>query len=133
MGYSYYVLPDGREAGYAVDAVCDYPDCEEEIDRGLGYLCGIAPDGWRDPKAPGCGKYFCSAHLFEGTHDCPNPEPEEELPPDQVLDCGCLIKCRIEDGTRVMKVVACRAGCPSVAVVLGEADRQGKPAEVREL
>lgn len=72
MGYSYYTLPDGREAGYGVDAECDAPGCPTEIDRGLGYLCGRAPDGWRDDEEPGCGKYFCAAHLHG--HDCPNPQ-----------------------------------------------------------
>lgn len=60
MGYAYYVLADGREAGYGVGATCDEKDCSTSIDRGLGYLCGNTPGGdeW------GCGGYFCSAHLF---------------------------------------------------------------------
>lgn len=72
MGYAAYTLPDGREAGYGVEATCDTTDCATEIDRGLGYLCGRAPDGHRDFEEPGCGKYFCGAHLHK--HDCPNPE-----------------------------------------------------------
>lgn len=72
MGYGFYVLPDGREAGYTVEAECDYPDCTEDIDRGLDYLCGDAPDGHRDPEEPGCGLYFCWTHM--GDHDCPNAE-----------------------------------------------------------
>lgn len=71
MGYAQYVLPDGREAGYGVTATCDAPACGTQIDRGLGYLCGNEPDGWRDPDAPGCGKYFCSDHLRD--HDCTDP------------------------------------------------------------
>jgi hypothetical protein len=27
MGFQHYILPDGREAGYGVRAVCDHPDC----------------------------------------------------------------------------------------------------------
>lgn len=80
MGYSYYVLPDGREAGYGVDAECDSPECDAEIDRGLGYLCGRSPDGHRDPGEPGCGRYYCMAHL--GDHDCPNPEEGDEYEED---------------------------------------------------
>lgn len=45
MGYASYTLPDGREGGYAVDAICDLDGCEVEIDRGLGYLCGTRPGG----------------------------------------------------------------------------------------
>lgn len=71
MGYGYYILPDGREAGYGVEAECDQPGCIAPIDRGLGYLCGDEPDGHRDPSEPGCGEYFCPDH--ESTHNCPNP------------------------------------------------------------
>lgn len=70
MGYGYYLLPDGREAGYTVEAICDADGCKTEIDRGLSYLCGENPDGWRDPDEPGCGRYYCPWHL--GVHDCPN-------------------------------------------------------------
>jgi hypothetical protein len=59
MGYAQYTLPDGREAGYAVEDVCNRDDCHEKIDRGLGHLCGELPGDER-----GCGKYFCSAHLY---------------------------------------------------------------------
>ncbi len=60
MGYASYVLADGREAGYAVDAVCDDKDCAAGIDRGLAYLCGNTPGGGEF----GCGDYFCGGHLF---------------------------------------------------------------------
>ena len=75
MGYARYTLPDGREAGYAVRATCDYSGCRTEIDRGLGYLCGRDPDGFRDPEEFGCGRYFCEKHALDATaaHDCPNP------------------------------------------------------------
>lgn len=47
-----------RDIGYGVPAYCDHPECNEEIDRGLGYVCGGEPYGgdW------GCGLYFCSKH-----------------------------------------------------------------------
>ena len=72
MGYAHYNLPDGREAGYAVEATCDQPDCIEAIDRGLGYLCGSMPDGHRDPDDPGCGRYYCGEHQEQDTHGCSN-------------------------------------------------------------
>jgi hypothetical protein len=61
MGWARYQNHEGRECGYAVAATCDHPGCTAEIDRGLGYLCGTtdAIDG----SGPGCGKYFCAAHL----------------------------------------------------------------------
>lgn len=76
MGYARYTLPDGREAGYAVQAECDHPDCTTMIDRGLGYLCGQLPDGHRDPLDPGCGRYYCPTH--QPDHDCPDPDPEDD-------------------------------------------------------
>lgn len=72
MGYAYYVLPDGREAGYGVEAECDTADCIEKIDRGLGYLCGEHPAGHKAVDEPGCGKYFCEQHRY--AHDCSAPE-----------------------------------------------------------
>ncbi len=49
-----------RDIGYDVPAICDSPKCNEEIDRGLGYVCGGQPFGGEK----GCGLYFCSEHLF---------------------------------------------------------------------
>lgn len=72
MGYGYYLLPDGREAGYTVEAICDADGCNTEIDRGMDYLCGCSPDGRRDPNEPGCGKYHCEHHKYH--HDCPKKE-----------------------------------------------------------
>lgn len=68
MGYAYYHLPDGREAGYGVEAECDHPGCLTMIDRGLGWLCGEAPMGWHNDELPGCCNYYCEAHL--AAHDC---------------------------------------------------------------
>ena len=48
-----------RDIGYGVPAYCDHPDCNEEIDRGLSYVCGGEPYG--QPR--GCGLYFCGKHL----------------------------------------------------------------------
>jgi hypothetical protein len=63
MGYGYYTVGhDNRPAGYLVLATCDAFRCDEEIDRGLGYLCGDSPhDLWSDER--GCGRYFCGKHL----------------------------------------------------------------------
>lgn len=72
MGYGYYVLDDGREAGYGVTAECDHPGCTATIDRGLGYLCGRNPAGWKYSNEPGCGDYFCESHLV--THECSAPQ-----------------------------------------------------------
>lgn len=47
-----------RDIGYGVPAVCDHPDCNAEIDRGLSFVCGGEPYGGEH----GCGLFFCSKH-----------------------------------------------------------------------
>lgn len=48
-----------RDIGYGVPAYCDHPGCNEEIDRGLSYVCcGEEPYGGEK----GCGLYFCDKH-----------------------------------------------------------------------
>lgn len=48
-----------RDIGYGVPAFCDFPGCNEEIDRGLAHVCGSEPYG----GGRGCGLYFCQKHL----------------------------------------------------------------------
>jgi hypothetical protein len=48
-----------RDIGYGVPSICDHPDCNECIDRGLPYVCGGEPYG----GDRGCGLYFCGKHL----------------------------------------------------------------------
>lgn len=47
-----------RDIGYGVPSICDHPNCNKEIDRGLGYVCGNDPYGGDD----GCGLFFCDKH-----------------------------------------------------------------------
>jgi hypothetical protein len=56
----------GRDIGYAVPAYCDFPGCKAEIDRGVAYTCGMAPDGGQH----GCGLHFCGAHLTGPNQTC---------------------------------------------------------------
>jgi hypothetical protein len=49
-----------RDIGYGVPCLCDHPDCNEEIDRGVSYVCGAEPFG----GDKGCGLYFCDKHQF---------------------------------------------------------------------
>jgi hypothetical protein len=53
-----------RDVGYGVPAKCDHPDCDKDIDRGLGYVCGGDVYGGED----GCGLFFCGEHAraFKG-------------------------------------------------------------------
>lgn len=65
MGYAAYeITRNGQtiEGGYGIDATCEEPGCEEQIDRGLAYLCGATPGG----DEYGCGGYYCGRHLYIG-------------------------------------------------------------------
>lgn len=53
---------NGRDIGYGVPAICDFPKCGEQIDRGLSYVCGGEPYGGER----GCGLFFCGKHLAFG-------------------------------------------------------------------
>lgn len=62
MGYQVYRVKKTTESGYrfggyGVPAVCEYPDCNEEIDRGMSFACGDEPF-----SETGCDRYFCSKH-----------------------------------------------------------------------
>jgi hypothetical protein len=51
---------EGRDIGYGVPALCDHPDCNKQIDRGLSYVCGMINTAGEDR---GCGLHFCNDHL----------------------------------------------------------------------
>ncbi len=58
MGYQVYKVGQ-RWGGYGVPVICEHPDCNEEIDRGMAYACGGEPFSER-----GCDRYFCGKHLI---------------------------------------------------------------------
>ena len=63
MGWSVgYDTKWKRDIGYGVPSICDHPDCNKEIDRGLSYVChSEQPYG-----GEGCGLYFCESHVCLG-------------------------------------------------------------------
>jgi hypothetical protein len=66
MGWASYQNGAGRDAGYAVSATCDHPECNEAIDRGLAYCCGGlsgVSSSSIDHKWPPCGGYYCGEHM----------------------------------------------------------------------
>jgi hypothetical protein len=60
MGWSIGTGKDDRDIGYGVPALCDQPDCDKQIDRGLSYVCGMINT---DGEDRGCGLHFCKDHL----------------------------------------------------------------------
>ena len=92
-----------RDVGYGVPAYCDHPDCNEEIDRGLSYVCGGEPFGGED----GCGLYFCEKHrqsveLFidaEGNDQWGDDAPKEHED-GEVIELCSRCAARDSDGER---------------------------------
>ena len=48
-----------RDIGYDVPGICDYPGCNNSINRGIDHVCGGEPYGGESC----CGLYFCKDHL----------------------------------------------------------------------
>lgn len=69
-----------RDIGYGVPAYCDHPSCNEEINRGLSYVCGGDPYG----GDTGCGLYFCGDHRLPGSlcANCSELLPPFDAKPD---------------------------------------------------
>ncbi len=68
MGWAFGENNNGREIGYGVEATCDWPDCDETIDRGVGNCCG-GVDGTGNAGMDGeryCGDFFCEKHMSFG-------------------------------------------------------------------
>jgi hypothetical protein len=62
-----------RDIGYGVPSICDHPGCTEEINRGLGYVCGEEPYGGEK----GCGLFFCERHRgYRCKHKNLTPTPD---------------------------------------------------------
>ena len=85
-----------RDIGYGVPAYCDYPDCGDEINRGLSFVCGGEPYGGER----GCGLYFCSKHLrFYGKLPqlCERCAPRRRSPFEPTPDHPDWIKHKLTD------------------------------------
>jgi hypothetical protein len=50
----------GRPIGYNYVGTCDHPECNEEVNRGLGCVCG----GMHGEDEYSCEGYFCGEHLW---------------------------------------------------------------------
>lgn len=58
MGWA-FGMENGREVGYGVEATCDEPGCDVQINRGISHRCG---ETRQLHDGPGCGGFFCSTH-----------------------------------------------------------------------
>lgn len=78
----------GRPIGYAVDAICDYPDCSREIHRGLAHACG----NMHGETEYSCEGYFCYKHL-----QFPPMELDKNVHPWEQTFCPDCIELLEED------------------------------------
>lgn len=101
MGYQVY-WEGGRWCGYGVPAYCDFPGCDQEIDRGVSYKCErewgyryfdsdtgeeLFEDEIYDPTRDvieqeyqyytDCGGFFCGTHESHSDHDMFMEHPPE--------------------------------------------------------
>jgi len=84
MGYQVYSIGHHRFGGYGVPAICEHPDCNEKIDRGIPYACGGEPFSER-----GCDRYFCSKHREYEAFD----ENGEKCSHEEDCDCEAVELC----------------------------------------
>lgn len=49
------------------------------------------------------------------------------IPPDEVLPCGCVLRCSVDDGVNVLTIVPCREGCRNVQNAIALAAERRKP------
>ena len=68
MGYAAYVLPDGTEAGYGVEAPCDAKGCDTLVWRGVDALCDVS----RGDHPVWCGAF---AAVVLGSVPLPGAQP----------------------------------------------------------
>lgn len=74
MGYSvYFSAKNNRWQGYGVPAYCDHPNCQNVIDRGVGYICCDNPN-----HTASCGGFFCELHRYQLVYEDQLHEMSEE-------------------------------------------------------
>lgn len=88
MGWAIGTGENGRDIGYAVPAICDHPDCNEEIDRGFSYCCG------EYTTDEGCGLYFCGSHLMTVENPLTDEEDDNAYSPQLCDACALYWKLR---------------------------------------
>ena len=54
------------------------------------------------------------------------------VPPDEVLPCGCVLRCAVVDGVTALTIAPCRTSCANYRNALGMADDAALPVEYRQ-
>lgn len=55
----------------------------------------------------------------------------EPIPPDEVLPCGCVLRCAVVEGVNTLTLIPCRLSCVNYRNALGLADEKGIAPEFR--
>lgn len=88
MGYQIYRVGK-RWGGYGVPAICEHPDCNEEIDRGVSFACGGEPF-----SEYGCDRYFCEKHRQFECWKCDGSDEKcDHDITDEKCECECKFVC----------------------------------------
>jgi hypothetical protein len=58
--------------------------------------------------------------------------PDEPIPPDEVLPCGCVTRCAVIDGVNTLTYIPCRVTCRNYLNALGLAADKGIAPEYRQ-
>lgn len=56
----------------------------------------------------------------------------DEIPPDDVLPCGCILRASLVEGTRTLTVIPCKQSCRNYRNLLGMAEEREVPVEFRD-
>jgi hypothetical protein len=61
-----------------------------------------------------------------------NEPPSDSIPPDEVLPCGCVLRCAVVDeGVRTLTLIPCRTSCVNYRKVLRLTAEKGITPEFR--
>jgi hypothetical protein len=55
----------------------------------------------------------------------------DDVPPDEVLPCGCVLRCRVVEGRSELVYIPCSTSCVNYQNALGLAAETGTPVERR--
>lgn len=55
-----------------------------------------------------------------------------DIPPDEVLPCGCFVRCIISDGVNTVVIIPCKQDCPNYHDMIGMALEDGLPVEYHQ-
>jgi hypothetical protein len=55
-----------------------------------------------------------------------------DIPPDEVLPCGCIIRCSIVEGVNTLTVIPCEQSCVHYRNLIGMGEDKGISIQYRK-